>query len=154
MYIHIKKIEDTLLPWIIRASTLNLSAQDAARKHALNDAILSAITSSKYLKDIQHHIIYLKDDSVTSNFAAKSLHTFQDMIQKTCTIIQDIDWKASVESRKEMLQTYIQTMHLANDEFLQSLGSELSTNDLSTLHIAEVIKTNRYVLLSCEELVL
>ncbi len=152
MYIHIKQIEEKLLPFIIHTSTLELQNIHANMLHLINDSILAAITSSKYLKDIQHHLINLKDESVGSELAARSLHFFQKILERTSGIIVEVKNVQDTQIIADILETEIKTLHIHDDEFLQSLSKDLQENDLNTLHISEIIKTNRYVLLSCEEL--
>lgn len=63
-YVTIKKIEDKLLKYLIMSHTSHFTKAQGLYIHALNDIIIQGITSSKYLKDIQHHIINLKDESI------------------------------------------------------------------------------------------
>jgi hypothetical protein len=62
----------------------------------MNDVAVQAITSSKYLKDIQHHIINLKDESISHKLVASSLHFFQEMVEKTSKQIASIDKNESI----------------------------------------------------------
>lgn len=148
-YIIIKKIEDRLLKYII---TYWFAEDKSHTVHALNDVIIQAITSSKYLKDIQNHIINLKDESLNHTIIAESLHFFQTIIEKTCIYIQNINTEMTADSNVQALETAITTLHTNDDYHLENVAKQLDNKEIESINIAEIIKTNRYVLLSCEAL--
>ena len=90
-YITIKKMESKLIKFIITSHTFDLTQEHSHTINEINEVINNALTSSKYLKDIQNHIINLKDESIEHDFVAESLHFFQDMVQKTYTSIHELD---------------------------------------------------------------
>lgn len=151
-YIKIKEIEWELLNYIVKLNKWELTESQARRIHTLNDAILHAILSSKNLKDVQHHIINLKDESITTPLAADSLASFQDLMKKTSNHIDEIKKNGDVESNIAVLETAIEAVEASDDEILETLSEKASDNDVDTRLLPEILKTNRYVLLSCEEL--
>lgn len=148
-YIVIKQIEDKLLKYII---TYWFSEDKSQKVHTLNEVVIQAITSSKYLKDIQNHIINLKDESVTHDIIAESMHFFQEMIEKTCDAIQNINTETTSESNIEALETTIELLHSNDDHYLENITVQWDDKTIESINISEIIKTNRYVLLSCEAL--
>lgn len=108
--------------------------------------------SSKNLKDVQHHIINLKDESITTPLAADSLASFQDLMKKTSNHIDEIKKNGDIESNIAVLETAIEAVEASDDEILETLSEKASDNDVDTRLLPEILKTNRYVLLSCEEL--
>lgn len=147
-YIVIKQIEDKLLKYII---TYWFTEDKSQKVHALNEVVIQAITSSKYLKDIHNHIINLKDES-ENQIIAESLHFFQELIDKTCISIQNINLEASIESNIWVLQTTIAMLHSNDDHYIENITTQRDNKAIEAINISEVIKTNRYVLLSCEAL--
>ena len=113
--------------------------------HTLNEVVIQAITSSKYLKDIQNHIINLKDESVTHDIISESLHFFQEMIEKTCDAIQNINTDTTSESNIEALETTIELLHSNDDHYLENITIQWDDKTIESINISEIIKTNRYV---------
>lgn len=72
-YINIKEIEEKLVTYIIKLHKTGYTEEQSQQIHQINDSIIQAITSSKYLKDVQHHIINIKDESLSHNLIAESL---------------------------------------------------------------------------------
>ncbi len=111
--------------------------------------MIQAITSSKYLKDIHNHIINLKDES-DNKIIAEGLHFFQELVDKTCICIQNINLDASIESNIEVIETTIAMLHSNDDHYIENITTQWDNKEIEAINISEVIKTNRYVLLSCE----
>jgi phosphate:Na+ symporter len=151
-YVIIKQIEEKLLKFVITSHTYSFTHEQSGKIHVLNDVILQGLTSSKYIKDIQHHIINLKDESITHSVLSESLHFFQEMVEKTTTAIQSISDIHSSNSNTESLETIITLLHTNDDHYLENMTTQRDYKEIESVNIAEVIKTNRYVLLSCEAL--
>lgn len=151
-YVTIKKMEDKLIKCIVTSHTLDLNQEHSTTINILNDVIAHALTSSKYLKDIQNHIINLKDESIEQPFVADSLHFFQEMMQKTCDSIHDTTQDSTAESNVAALENTISMLHTNDDYYLENISTKRDAATFEKINIAEVIKTNRYVLLSCEAL--
>ncbi len=151
-YIIIKEIEEKLLTYIIKLHKTGYTEEQAQKIHIINDTIIQTITSSKYLKDIQHHIINIKDESLTHDLIAQSLHFFQEMVEKTTNSIATIDTSDTCENNKASLDLCIQTLHTNDDNYLETVTTQRDEKEISSINITEVIRTNRYVLLACESL--
>jgi phosphate:Na+ symporter len=151
-YTTIKEIEESLLKHIILSHSYGFSQEQARKLRSLNESIINSITSSKYLKDIQHHIVNLKDLSVTHETIASSLHFFQEMTKKTSEIIHEISQSASAESNIAYLSNAIAWLHTSDDAYLQDITTQWDAKEIESINIAEIIKTNRYILLSCESI--
>lgn len=150
-YVTLKEIEERLFTYITVTHTAGFSEQQAHRVRICNDAILQAVTSSKYLKDIQHHIINLKDETISYPIIADSIHFFQELIEKTSHAIQELDTEGNAEAKIATIETHIHALHELDDHYLETLTTNRDTS-INAINISEVIKTNRYVLLACEEL--
>lgn len=151
-YINIKEIEEKLVTYIIKLHKTGYTEEQSQQIHQINDSIIQAITSSKYLKDVQHHIINIKDESLSHNLIAESLHFFQEMLEKTINSIENIDANDTCENNKAALDLCIQNLHTNDDHYLEVIGMQRDEKVISSVNVAEVIRTNRYVLLSCEAL--
>lgn len=151
-YITIKEMEGELLNYIIKINKGELSENQAIRIHSLNDAIMHAILSSKDLKDVQHHIINLKDESISTPIAAESLYSFQELVKKTSNHIDEIKKGWEEESNIAILETAIEAIQASDDELLEMLSEKANDIDVDTHLLPEILKTNRYVYLSCEGL--
>lgn len=145
-------MEEKLLKFIITSHTFELNQDQSHQIHVFNDAIIQALTSCKDLKDIQHHIINLKDESINHAIIADSIHFFQDMVQKTSDSIHSINDETSNDSNIIALETTITMLHSNDDYYLENISKQRNNEDIDAVNIAEVIKTNRYVLLSCDAL--
>lgn len=152
-YITIKEIEWELLNYIVKLNKGELTELQARRIHALNDVIMHAILSSKNLKDVQHHIINLKDESITNSIAGDSLLSFQDLMEKTSNHIDEINKHGEADGNIALLETALEVIEASDDEILETLSAKASDTDTDTRLLPEILKTNRYVLLSCQELV-
>lgn len=111
-----------------------------------------ALTSSKDLKDIQHHIMNLKDESIQSNIIADSMHFFQEIVDKTSSTIQTIQQDYYSPGNVNLLENTSNQLHTNDDFYLENITKNRQSEDNTSVNIAEVIKTNRYVLLSCDTL--
>ncbi len=151
-YKTIKEIEEKLTTYIIKLHKTWYSEQQAQQIHNINDTIIQAITSSKYLKDIQHHIINIKDESLSHDLISQSLHFFQEMLEKTMTSIRSIDLNDTCENNNAALELCVQNLHTNDDNYLEIIGMQRDEKVISSVNVAEIIRTNRYVLLSCEAL--
>ena len=148
-YVILKQMEEKLLKYIVTSHTFELNQDQSHQIHMLNDIIIQALTSSKYLKDIQHHIINLKDESINYPIIAESMHFFQEMMQKTSDAIHSINDESSKDSNIESLETVITLLHSNDDYYLENISKQWNHDEIEAINIAEVIKSNRYVLLSC-----
>ncbi|MBP6085974.1 hypothetical protein KA478_02060 [Patescibacteria group bacterium] len=151
-YAIIKQMEEKLLKYIITSHTFELNQEQSHQIHVLNDIIIQALTSSKDLKDIQHHIINLKDESIQHPLLADSLHFFQEMMQKTSESIHSLNNATTAESNGESLETTLTMLHANDDFYLENITTKRNATEINSVNISEVIKTNRYVLLSCDSL--
>ena len=145
-------MEGELLNYIIKINKGELSENQAIRIHSLNDAIMHAILSSKDLKDVQHHIINLKDESISTPIAAESLYYFQELVKKTSNHIDEIKKSWEKESNIAILETAIEAIEASDDELLEMFSEKANDVDVDTHLLPEILKTNRYVYLSCEAL--
>ncbi len=152
-YIKIKEIEEKVLKYIILTHGFAYTQEQSKQIHIVNECIMQAITSSKYLKDIQHHIINLKDESISHPALANSLHTFQALVLKTSDHIHEINHNEDYKNNIYLLEDILKSLHVFNDEYLASITLDWDEKEINSINIAEVIKTNRYVLLSCEAIV-
>lgn len=139
--------------YIVKLNKGELTELQARRIHALNDVIMHAILSSKNLKDVQHHIINLKDESITNSIAGDSLLSFQDLMEKTSNHIDEINKHGEADGNIALLETALEVIEASDDEILETLSAKASDTDTDTRLLPEILKTNRYVLLSCQELV-
>lgn len=151
-YVTIKEIEERLLTYIVKLHKTWFTEEQAHKVHLFNDIIVQAITSSKYLKDIQHHIINIKDESISHTLIWDSLHFFQEMVEKTSQSIIAINTNDTVDNNTASLKLTIESLHSNDDHYLETLTTQRDEKEIAAINIAEIIRTNRYVLLSCEAL--
>lgn len=154
MYDAIKQMEEKLLEFAIYYTKYEYTPQEAATMHILHDAIVDGISSAKYIKDVSHHLENIKDNSL-EEVSGESYALFQEMIKDTTETI--LEWRAATpaltpERVEENIKVALTTLHSDNDSFLGSLSTHMTQAQDDELHVAEIIKSNRYVLLSCENL--
>lgn|GEM_PF-6300001 len=65
MYSYLKQVEEKLLEYVIFYTKYEYTPEQAAALHQLHDSIVDAISSSKYIKDVSHHLENIKDESLT-----------------------------------------------------------------------------------------
>lgn len=74
------------------------------------------------------------------------------MVKKTSVGIATYDPETSVESNINMLENVIALLQDSEDHFIETITLQSDQSDFDSINIAEIIKTNRYVFLSCEAL--
>lgn len=154
LYNELKQIEEKLLEFVIYYTKFEFSAQQANSLHLLHDAIMDAISSSKYIKDVSHHLDEIKDNSL-ENIMAQSYSFFQKIINNSTETIhnwQNIAPTMEVRLLEDNVHNTIQSLHSDDDLFIGSLSANMKQEHSDDINIAEVLKSNRYILLSCESL--
>lgn|GEM_PF-6581997 len=77
------------------------------------------------------------------------------MVKSATEIVQDLQVTSPTIDKEELhskIDFATTTLHSDNDMFIGSLSAHLNQAHNDDLNIAEIIKANRYVLLSCESL--
>lgn len=154
LYAEIKQIEEKLLEFVIYYTKYEFSAQQASSLHLLHDAIMEAISSSKYIKDVSHHLDEIKDNSLEDTMA-QSYSFFQKIIKNSSENIhawEQISPSLEIRTLEDNVHNAIQSLHSEDDMFIWSLSSSIKLEHNDNMNIAEILKSNRYVLLSCESL--
>lgn len=152
VYSTIKQIEEKILWFIVKVNSYWMWQEHSKKIHSLNDIIMYGLTSAKDLKDIQHHIMNLKDESIQSKIIAESMHFFQEIVDKTSSTIQTIQQDYYSQGNVSLLENTSNQLHTNDDFYLENITKNRQSEDNTSVNIAEVIKTNRYVLLSCDTL--
>lgn len=150
-YAEIKQIEEKLLEHVVLYTTYEYTSEQASRLHELHDAIVDAISSSKYIKDVSHHLDNLKENSLETVIAG-SYKFFQKMVDQTTDTIHHWETTDEAKDYPSIIKDMIHGLHSDNDTFIGSLSAILAGNQEEEFNIAEVIKSHHYILLSCEAL--
>lgn len=154
MYATLKQIEEKLLEFVIYYTKYEYTPEQAATLHQLHDAIVDGISSSKYIKDVSHHLDNIKDASLDPMMSSTYLF-LQKMVNSTTETLHDIQTNSptiDTNTLHENISSAITTLHSDDDLFIGSLSAHLNQAYSDEFNISEVIKSNRYVLLSCEAL--
>ena len=115
-YNELKQIQEKLLEHVVLYTTYQYTPEQAASLHALHDAIIDAISSSKYVKDVSHHLDALKDNSLEDT-TANSYAFFQKFVQETTDTIYG--WQTAEHSPVcSTIQEFINALHSDNDTFI------------------------------------
>ncbi len=152
-YIEIKQIEEKILTYITRYSTNEYTTAQRKTLHMLNNAIVQILTSSKYLKDTAHHL-----DNIRSQEQEMIMQTSYEFFQKTVgkTTNTIYEWTQEKIPDKKTLQEMIASslieLHDQSDVFIGQVSTQISQESERDINIAEVIKSNYYITLSCESL--
>lgn len=149
-YNELKQIEENLLEHVVLYTTYQYTPTQARSLHLLHDAIVDSISSSKYVKDVAHHLENLKDNSL-ENTTATSYAFFQTLVKQTTDTIYERQ-TADYLPASTTIQEYIGTLRGDNDTFIGSLSKMMTGAHDEDLNIAEIIKSHHYILLSCETL--
>lgn len=87
-YTTLKQIEEKLLEYVIYYTKFEYTPEQAASMHILHDAIVDAISSSKYIKDVSHHLDEIKDNSF-EEMMAQAYAFFQKRVRTASDIIHE-----------------------------------------------------------------
>lgn len=74
------------------------------------------------------------------------------MVEKTSQSIIAINTNDTVDNNTASLKLTIESLHSNDDHYLETLTTQRDEKEIAAINIAEIIRTNRYVLLSCEAL--
>ena len=153
-YAELKQIEEKLLEFVIYYTKYEFSSEQANTLHLLHDAIMDAVSSCKYIKDVTHHLEEIKDNSL-ENVMAQSYAFFQKVIRIASENIHNFQNAApSLDGRtlEDNIHNAIQGLHSDDDLFIGSLSANMQSEHSDSINIAEVLKSNRYIILSCESI--
>lgn len=120
LYDTIKQMEEKLLEFVVYYTRYEYTPQEAATLHSLHDAIVDAISSAKYIKDVSHHLENIKDNSL-EEVSGNAYALFQNMVQDTsATIMERISSADTLNSERidENIRVSLNTLHSDNDSFL------------------------------------
>lgn len=145
-------MEEMLLTYIATMDRTLFEDKDNSNLRHLYESIIKAITSSKYIKDVHHHIINMKDSSFDHAIIADSLYFFQKVTKDASEHLASLDKTMDNNLIKEDIDTYIKSIHANDDNYVEQITIKRDKNTIASINIAEIIKTNRYVLLSNEAL--
>lgn len=146
-YAELKQIEEKLLEFVIFYTKYEYTPQQATMLHTLHEAIMNATASSKYIKDVSHHLEDLRDNSLEET-TAQSYLFFQKLVALTTDRIRERQ-RGGVATDTQGLHTHL---HSENDLFIGALSANMKQEHSEDVSIAEILKSNRYILLSCEAL--
>lgn len=153
-YTEIKQIEEKLLESVVVYTTYQYSPEQATSLHLLHDAIIDNISSSKYIKDVSHHLDNLKDNSL-EEVMSESYGFFQRLVKQTTDMIhtwEHVSPPLTIEELQDNVANLARSLHSDNDSFIGSLSSTMTHQHNDELNIAEIIKSHHYIILSCEAL--
>ncbi len=153
-YSELKQIEEKLLESVVIYTTYQYTPEQATSLHLLHDAIIDNISSSKYIKDVSHHLDNLKDNSL-EEVMSESYSFFQRLVRQTTDMIhtwEHISPPLTAEELQDNVSSLSASLHSDNDTFIGSLSSTVTHQHNDELNIAEIIKSHHYIILSCEAL--
>ena len=152
-YIEIKQMEEKILKYTMFTISNEITPAQTRMLHTLSGAIVQVLTSSKYLKDIAHHLDNICDQE-NETIMRESYEFFQTIVSKTTNIVHEWMHEANVDLKdiREVSASVIGDMHSDADIFIGGLSTKLSDESENDLNIAEIIKANYYVILSSESL--
>lgn len=152
-YNTIKQVEEKLLETYIAYIKYEYTAEQSQKLHTYNKIIVQAADSSKYIKEIAHHLDNIKDASLHDHIAS-CYAFFQQTMKMTLTTLHQWQENPSliITALEAELQTILATLHSNSDSFIGTLSASLFESSSDEVTIAEVIKSNHYLLLACESL--
>ncbi len=152
-YNTIKQVEEKLLETYITYIKFEYTAEQSQKLHVFDKIIMQAAASSKYIKEIAHHLDNIKDASLHDHVAS-CYAFFQQTMKTTIDILHQRKENATMtpDTLTAELQSMLATLRSNSDTFIGTLSSSLFESSSDEVTIAEVIKSNHYLLLSCEAL--
>ncbi len=151
-YSTLKQIEEKLLEFITYYTKFEFSASQASSLRMLHESIMDAISSAKDIKDVTHHLENIWD-SCFETMNEESYAFFQKLIKSSSDSVhawKEMQTTLDINILKDNIHTIIQSIHSDDDMFTGSLSANMKQEHSDSVNVAEIIKTNRYVLLSCE----
>lgn len=152
-YIEIKKLEERMLSFIASHAINEYTHEQADMIGHLNTAAIHFIISSKHLKDVAHHIDNIRgntDDTIMS----ESTYFFKKVIESIANFVQSVEENPEIieEDFRLSIKEYIAKIHSDSDIFIGGISTKLNQQSRNDINIAEIIKTNYYIILSSETL--
>lgn len=151
-YVEIKQMEEKLLKYIILHAQNEYTPAQAKMLHTLNAAVVQLLTSSKYLKDNAHHIDNIHESQEA--IVRESFEFFQQIGGKTTNVLYEWMQQKNIDATHihEYVSGFIAGLHSDADVFIGGLSTRLSQQSEDDINIAEIMKVNYYLILSCESL--
>ena len=150
-YMILKSIEEKLISFGLILKKNSSNVDEITKINNFYTVVSSAISASKYVKDISLNIVSLQE-SRHSFFQKQYVDLRQKLTKLYIVLSQLIEGRHTQEIFKEIV-TLIDDIKLDDKEFLWSLTKELYTEKVDKFELAGLINVHRYVYLSSLSLV-